>query len=128
MKKLLFIVLLLTAGSLLFTGCKKSGESPSDVSESKLTGKWLYVKVVDVEDGDTDTETFSNGEYVTFNKDGSAFNSESNETAQWSLSGNKLSLNYGNETEVAEVKKITGSELVLFYQEGGYTSTIYFKR
>ena len=124
MKKL-FIMLMVITSAISITGCKKSGDSPS---ESNITGKWLYVKVVDVEDGDTDTETFSDGEYVTFDKDGSAFNSLSNQTAQWSLSGNKLSLDYGTDTEVAEVKKISGSELVLFYQESGYTSTIYFKR
>ena len=124
MKKLLLIVLLITACTVAFTGCKKSGENPSSVSKSEITGKWFYVKIV--EDGDTDT--FSDGEYLQFNEDGTAYDSMDNDNAKWSLSGNKLTIISNGETNVANVDKITSSELVLSVTDDDGHRTAYFKR
>ncbi len=124
MKKLLFILLLLTACTLAFTGCKKSGENPSSVSKSQITGKWFYVKII--EDGDT--ETFTDGEYINFNENGTAYDSMDNDNGQWSLSGNKLTIVSNNETNVATVDKITNSELVISSTDDDKKRTLYLKR
>ncbi|MES2267670.1 MAG: lipocalin family protein [Bacteroidota bacterium] len=124
MKKLLFIATLLFACTVGFTGCKKSGENPSSVSKSQITGKWLYVKIV--EDGDT--ESFDDGEYIQFNEDGTAYDSMDNDNARWSLSGNKLSITNDGETYAANVDKITNSELVLSVTDDDGHRKVYFKR
>ncbi|MEB0263309.1 MULTISPECIES: lipocalin family protein [unclassified Mucilaginibacter] len=124
MKKLLFIALLLTACTLAFTGCKKSSENPSSVSKSQITGKWFYVKIV--EDGDT--ETFTDGEYIDFNENGTANDSMDNDNGQWSLSGNKLTIVSNNQTHVATVDKITNNELVISSTDHDKKRTLYLKR
>jgi hypothetical protein len=128
MKKLLFILLLLLACSFAFTGCSKKndgdGSSSGSVSKSKLVGKWLYVK--SVEDGDTDT--FTDGEYVQFNDDGTAYDSVDNDNATWTLSGNKLTMISNDQTSVANVDKLTSSELVLSITDEDGHRTAYFKK
>lgn len=124
MKKLLFIALLLMACTFAFTGCKKSGENPSSVSKSQITGKWFYVKIVE---GD-DTETFTDGEYIDFNESGTAYDSMDNDNGQWSLSGNKLTITANNRTDVATVDKITNSELVISSTDDDEKRTLYLKR
>ncbi|MCO5936712.1 lipocalin family protein [Mucilaginibacter sp. RB4R14] len=124
MKKLLFILLLLSAFTLAFTGCKKSGENPSSVSKSQITGKWFYVKII--EDGDT--ETFTDGEYINFNENGTAYDSMDNDNGQWSLSGNKLTIVSNNQTNVANIDKITNSELVISSTDDDKKRTLCLKK
>jgi hypothetical protein len=124
MKKLLFIMLILTAGTFALTGCKKSGENPPSVSEGQIVGKWSYVKIV--EDGDTDT--FTDGEYIEFKADGTAYDSMDDDNAQWSVSGNNLTVISNNQTNVAQIQKLTKTEMVLYYKGADYTSTAYFKK
>jgi len=128
MKKLLLITLLLIGSTVAFTGCSKKnddgGASSGSVSKSKLVGKWLYVKWV--EDGDT--ETFTNGEYFQLNDNGTAYDSMDDDNAQWSLAGDKITFVHSNGTNTATVQKLTNTELVLYYQGDGYTTTAYFKK
>jgi hypothetical protein len=127
MKKLLLITLLLIGSSVAFTGCSKKsddGSSSGSVSKSKLVGKWLYVKFV--EDGDT--ENFTDGEYLQFNEDGTAYDSMDDDNGQWSLSGNKLTIISNNQTNVATVEKLTSSELVLSTTDADGKRTAYFKK
>ena len=128
MKKLLLITLLLIGSSVAFTGCSKKSDDDSSssgsVSKSKLVGKWLYVKFV--ENGDT--ENFTDGEYLQFNADGTAYDSMDDDNAQWSLSGNKLTIISNNQTNVATVEKVTSSELVLSTTDADGKRTAYFKK
>jgi hypothetical protein len=127
MKKLLLITLLLIGSSVAFTGCSKKsddGSSSGSVAKSKLVGKWLYVKFV--EDGDT--ENFTDGEYLQFNEDGTAYDSMDDDNGQWSLSGNKLTIISNNQTNVATVEKLTSSELVLSTTDADGKRTAYFKK
>ena len=128
MKKLLLITLLFIGSTVAFTGCSKKSDDDSSssgsVSKSKLVGKWLYVKFV--ENGDT--ENFTDGEYLQFNADGTAYDSMDDDNAQWSLSGNKLTIISNNQTNVATVEKVTSSELVLSTTDADGKRTAYFKK
>ncbi|RFZ92594.1 hypothetical protein D0C36_14350 [Mucilaginibacter conchicola] len=126
-----YIVLLLSV--LAFAGCSKKktdGDSPSSVDKAKIVGKWYYVTTVekDKEDGSVDTDTWTNGEYVMFNSDGTLFDSDDNETGTYSISGNKITLSGSGQTNVAEVKKLTSSQLILYYNGAEYESTVTFRR
>lgn len=124
MKKtlLLFTAFLLSVAS---TGC--SDDDDNSVEAADLIGKWILVAEYDsdIDEWDYDWADAGYIETLEFRADGtgtdyekSPNNSGRTEEFTWSLDGNVLTRYFPlkNDTQVDPVEKLTGDELLFFYE------------
>ncbi|MFD0795547.1 lipocalin family protein [Mucilaginibacter litoreus] len=132
MKKNLWIIIAVVSACLFaFTGCKKDKDDSSpNASKSKIVGKWYYDRSIerDKDDNETDTEVFTDGEYLMFNEDGTAYDSFDGDYASWRVSDNQLILTVAGDQAVLEIKKLTNNQLVLYHNSSESEGTLYLKR
>jgi len=127
MKKQLFFLMLIAGCMLAFTGCSK------DDDDASIEGRWNAkseigkYSVNGVEEIDEDT--YAPGEYEIAFNDGKFveyYEGEVDDEGSYSVSGDKLTYDYGDgDKEVVTIKTLNSNTLVLFseynYTDGGIT-------
>jgi len=139
MKKLfVFMVALLAAAS-----CKKDNGEKS-VSREMLVGKWEHVSITVTVPGEGEitqsVDADAGSSYWTFGSDGSTradggYDFDTGEwkdvagTGSYELSGKRLTVKLGNESDSFEVRELTADRLVVVYAVGdGGGIALSFKR
>jgi hypothetical protein len=107
----------------VFTGCNKDKDEVKPAIKTQVTGVWKFesTRWVSFENGTiTDDETdYGTTETIEFKSDGAVINKSINTTytGTWALtdSDKKMMLSVDGESNVWDIKEVSGSKLVLFH-------------
>ena len=129
-------ILILMAGAVIFTSCKKSNDSTAATTQQKITAKWGVASTIDKEFhfGVTNTINYTGlaADYVDFRNDGKVYtyiNSSYGDTAVYTiLDDSHVRFFYPthSDADTFEIKTLTESSLVLYSKQvlgADYTET-----
>ena len=124
MKKSFMYLMTMMMVAMLSVGFASCGSDDDDSNSSYsrlIVGTWKMTHQITYDaDGNVKSENNRESTWVdVFNADGTYITTDgyNSESAKWSISGNRLSLKYGRETETETIKSLTESTMVLQYDE-----------